>query len=91
MPVGFVQEWRDALKPYCKNTKTTGRAAQGRRGVKEIFTLIVNVVEAKQISDRISAGTLYYCHINLNDNVPVAKTQAKDCNNLVWDEEFVLE
>ena len=86
----ILQEWRESLKPYCKNTKTTGRTAHGKRGVREIYTLTLNVVEVKQLTDRISAGSVYYCNISLNE-VPVAKTQTKDSNNLVWDEEFVLE
>ncbi|XP_067934605.1 ras GTPase-activating protein 1-like [Watersipora subatra] len=84
------QRWRDSLKPYCKNTKTTGRTAHGKRGVREIYTLTLKVVEVKHLTDRISQGSVYCCNICLNE-VAVAKTQTKDSNNLVWDEEFVLD
>lgn len=90
LSLNIEKEWKEALKPYCKNTKSSGRVPQERRGVREIYTLTINVVEVKHLAEKVSSGSSIYCQINLND-VAVAKTQTKDVNSLVWDEEFILE
>ena len=82
------QRWKEWLKPYCKNTKGASKRSPHRHGFREVFSLSVNIVEAKQLADRISSGSVY-CQLGLNE-LPVARTQLKESLSPVWDEEFLI-
>ncbi|KAK3098387.1 hypothetical protein FSP39_019002 [Pinctada imbricata] len=83
----LAQKWLQALKPYCVNT-TPVRTQQRSSVLKELRTLTVEVVDARQLLVRVLPHP--YCVVSLNQ-VKVCRTQVAEGSNPVWEEKFIID
>jgi Ras GTPase-activating protein 1 len=82
-----LQEWLQALKPYCLNTKP--RRSNNLTDVPtEVRSLYIKIFEAKRLP--LKQLPHPYCIVALND-MKLCRTQAKDSPDPCWDEEFLIE
>ena len=69
-----------------KTCQGTSRVPSLRRGAKQIRSLSVGVVEAKKLPKHCHP----YCVVSLDD-IKLAKTQAKEGTDVLWNEDFKFE
>ena len=83
-----VQEWIQALKPYCTNTQPKTKPKSLYPTLTELRSLQLKIFDARKLS--IKHVPHPYCILSLND-VKVCRTQVKEAPDPCWDEEFMLE
>lgn len=84
-----VQEWIQALKPYCINTQCKrAPKVQAYPTLTELRSLHLKIFNAPKLSVRYVPHP--YCVMSLNE-VKVCRTQMKEAPDACWDEEFMLE
>ncbi|XP_065836924.1 ras GTPase-activating protein 1-like [Oscarella lobularis] len=77
------RQWMDMITKTCQGTS---RVPSLRRGAKQIRSLSVGVVEAKKLPKHCHP----YCVVSLDD-IKLAKTQAKEGTDVLWNEDFKFE
>jgi len=86
---GPIQEWIQALKPYCTNTQPKKPPKPAAfEALTELRSLQLKIFNAPKLLKKDAPHP--YCIVSLNE-VKVCRTQVKDAQDPAWDEDFMLE